>query len=193
MQDKSKMKEFVLSLLQNKLNQFYYFHNIAHTLYVLDRAVEIAGYENCTEAEIDLITAAALWHDAGFINIYDGHEEEGCKLVQKYLPDFGYADAAIKTICGIIRATKIPQSPQNKLEQIMADADLEYLGTANAASIANELYKERKYLNLLITADQWNQMQIYFLQKHHYFTTFCKENKEHNKQAYLINLIKNLE
>jgi uncharacterized protein len=185
------MKDFVINLLDSNLNEFYYFHNVKHTLYVLDKAVEIAHYENCTTAEIELVRVAALWHDVGFINIYDGHEEEGCTLVKEYLPDFGYTADSIKIICGIILATKMPQSPQNKLEQIMADADLEYLGTANAATIANELFKERKCLNPLLTADQWNQMQISFLQKHHYFTKFCKETKEHIKQSYLKKLVSN--
>jgi uncharacterized protein len=191
MQSNPKMKDFVINLLDNKLNEFYYFHNAKHALYVMDKATEIAQHQNCTAAEIELVRVAALWHDAGFINIYDGHEEEGCKLVEKYLPDFGYAAGSIKIICGMIMATKIPQSPQNKLEQIIADADLEYLGTANAAAIANELFKERKFLNPLLTADQWNQMQISFLQKHQYFTKFCKENKEHIKQSYLKKLVNN--
>lgn len=185
------MKKFLLSLLESKLNKTYFFHNVCHTLYVMEKAFEIAQHENCTTAEIELVCTAALWHDVGFINIYDGHEEEGCKLVQKYLPEFGFFASSINLICGMIRATKIPQSPKNKLEQILADADLEYLGTANAASIANELFKELKFLDPLLSIAQWNQMQISFLQKHCYFTNYCKENKENTKQSYLKKLISN--
>ena len=184
-----EMLDFVISLLNSKLNKSYYYHNAEHTLYVLDKATEIAQHQNCSAAEIELVRTAALWHDTGFINIYEGHEEEGCSLVQKYLPDFGYTAAAIKIICGMIRATKIPQLPTNNLEQIIADADLEYLGTANAAAFANNLYKERRYLNPLLTVAKFNQMQISFLQNHRYFTNFCKENKEHIKQSYLKELV----
>ena len=191
MQNNLKMIDFVVSLLNSKLNESYYYHNAEHSLYVLAKATEIAQHEHCSAAEIELVRAAALWHDTGFITIYEGHEEAGCNLVKKYLPDFGYTGTAINTICGMIRATKIPQSPTNKLEQIVADADLEYLGTANAITIANKLFKELQAFNPHLSATQFNLMQVLFLQNHRYFTNFCKENKEHVKQSYLKKLVNN--
>lgn len=184
-----KMIDFVVGLLNSIPNNFYYYHNAEHTLYVLDKATEIAQHEHCSAVEIELLQVAALWHDTGFIHIYEGHEEAGCDLVNKYLPDFGFTAEAIKIICGMIRATKVPQSPTNRLEQILADADLEYLGTANAAAIANKLFKERNSFNPHLTAAQFNQLQVSFLQKHRYFTSFCRENKEPLKQSYLKKLV----
>lgn len=186
-----KMIDFVVGLLNSIPNNFYYYHNAEHTLYVLDKATEIAQHEHCSAVEIELLQVAALWHDTGFINAYEGHEEEGCNLVKKYLPEFGYTTDFIKIICGMILATKIPQSPANKLEQIIADADLEYLGTVNAAKIANKLFKELKSFNPRFTAAQFNQLQVSFLQNHRYFTNFCIENKEHFKQSYLKKLVNN--
>ena len=191
MQNNMRMIDFVISLLNSKLNEFYYYHNVEHTLYVLNKATEIAQHQHCSAEEIDLVRTAALWHDTGFINVYEGHEEEGCNLAKKYLPDFGYTADSIKMICGMILATRIPQSPTNKLEQIVADADLAYLGTVNAATIANKLFKELKSFDTHLTAAQFNQIQISFLQNHRYFTSFCKENKERIKQSYLKKLINN--
>jgi hypothetical protein len=91
----------------------------------------------------------------------------------------------------MIMATKIPQSPQNKLEEILADADLEYLGTNKAAVQANNLFKELNALNSKLTKEAWNKTEIDFLTTHHYFSKYCKENKEHNKQSYLKSLISN--
>ena len=90
MQSKLPMKDFVVDLLKNNLPPYYYYHNYEHTKYVQESAIEIAGYENCTEREIELISTAALWHDTGFIHIYVNHEDEGCLLARKYLPGFGY-------------------------------------------------------------------------------------------------------
>lgn len=185
MQNKLAMQNFVLGLLNNKLSKFYYYHNAPHTMYVVNKAIEIAEHEKCTAEEIDLISVAALWHDAGYINTYAGHEEESCMLAKKYLPEYGYSFKAIETICGMIMATKIPQSPKNLLEQIIADADLEYLGTPAAGKTATELYKELKYINPLLTKAQWHKIQIKFLQQHHYFTNYCKTKREPSKQAYL--------
>lgn len=188
MQSNLSMKEFVINLLKRELPLFYYFHDYEHTLYVVDKTIEIAKQENCTEKEIALLSTAALWHDIGYINIYEGHEEQGCTLARKYLPGYGYSDDEINSICGMIMATRIPQSPQNKLEQIIADADLEYLGTENAGIMAESLFRELQTLNPELTKEQWNQQQISFLKGHRYFTRFCKEKRQPVKQAYLKSL-----
>jgi uncharacterized protein len=189
MQNKPTVKDFVINMLEEKLPASYCYHNAEHTLYVTGKVAEIGGQENCTAEEISLLTVAALWHDAGYINTYTGHEEEGCKLARQYLPSYGFSTAEINKICGMIMATKIPQSPKNKLEEIIADADLEYLGTESAEIKADSFFRELHYLNPLFTNDQWNQQQILFLQQHSYFTTFCKENKEPAKLTYLKKLL----
>jgi uncharacterized protein len=189
MQSKQDMKKFVTGLLNNRLSKFYYYHNSAHTLYVAEKAIEIGLQENCTPNEIDLLSTAALWHDAGFINIYTGHEEEGCKLVRQYLPGYGCSSNDIEAICGMIMATKVPHNPKNKLEEIIADADLEYLGTESAGVKAGDLFKELQHLNPTLTKQEWDTTQISFLQKHHYFTAYCKKNKEPQKQLYLNTLL----
>ena len=185
------MKEFVINLLNSNLPPNYYYHNYEHTLYVLDQVLEIGEHENCTADEMKLLSAAALWHDSGYIKTYVGHEEEGCVLAKQYLPGHGFPDEDIDKVCGMIMATKIPQSPKNKLEEIIADADLEYLGTDRAAVLANNLFKELNTLNPLITKEAWNKTEIDFLTAHHYFTGYCKENKEHIKQSYLKSLLNN--
>ena len=189
MQSKLEMEDFVIRLLQDNLSEFYYYHNYKHTLYVADKASLIGRHEGCTSEELDLINAAALWHDTGYTVTYKNHEEESCKLAQKYLPQFGYTAQNVVTICGLIMATKIPQMPKNKLEEILADADLEYLGTADYESKADDLFWEIKYVDPSLTEIKWNQIQISFLQKHHYFTRFCQLYREPAKLTLLNKLV----
>ncbi len=186
-----QVHDFVINLLKTKIPATYYYHNYEHTVYVTDKVVEIGNHENCTQEEIKLLTTAALWHDTGYINVYAGHEKESCLLARQYLPGYDFTTADIDKICGMIMATKIPQSPQNKLEEIIADADLEYLGTSNAAVLANNLFKEVNALNPLLTKTDWNNIEIDFLTAHRYFTVYCKANKEHIKQSYLQSLVSN--
>lgn len=183
------MKTFVVDLLKSNIPVFYYYHNWEHTLYVTDKAIEIGKEEGCTGEELDLVAAAALWHDTGFIKTYADHEEQSRLLAGQYLPGYGYSTQHIDKICGMIMATQIPQSPKNKLEEIVADADLEYLGTSDAATKAEYLFKEWRHINPLLTREKWNQVQISFLQNHHYFTRFCKRHKEPAKAEYLRSLI----
>jgi uncharacterized protein len=184
MQNKIPMQQFVIDMLKEKLPANYYYHNYQHTLYVLEKAMEIGKHENCTERELELLTVAALWHDTGYIHTYKGHEEESCLLAKKHLPSYGFSDNDIARINGMIMATKILQTPKNKLEEILADADLEYLGTDTATEIAHLLFKELQSLNPALTAAAYNTLQINFLNSHHYFTSYCKKYKDPIRNAY---------
>ena len=183
------MKEFVVALLDSKLPPNYYYHNHQHTLYVLEKAMEIAAAASCTAYEVHLLSVAALWHDTGYIKTYNGHEEAGCELAGSYLPSYGFSPEETQMVQGMIMATKIPQSPKNKLEEILADADLEYLGTKDAGSKAELLFLELNSITPSLTREEWNRIQISFLQQHSYFTKYCKENKELLKQEYLNTLL----
>lgn len=189
MQNNIEMVDFVKNLLINNLPEFYYFHSVNHTTYVMNKAELIARNENCSDYEINLLKTASLWHDVGYINIYKGHEEESCFLAKKHLPQYDYKDEEIDRICGMIMATKVPQSPTNLLEEIIADADLIYLGYPYAKEVANLLFKELSYINHTLTRGLWNEMQIRFLENHQYFTHYCQLNHEPQKQAYLQSLI----
>ena len=186
-----QMKEFVVKLLNEKVSVKYYYHNYKHTLHVAAKVLEIGKQENCTASELKLLYAAALWHDTGYINTYAGHEAESCMLAQQYLPGYGFSPDDINKVCGMIMATRVPQSPQSKLEEIIADADLEYLGTEEAGNKAADFFKELKHLDPSITKTEWNKRQIAFLKQHKYFTPFCKENMEPFKLQYLAELVKN--
>lgn len=189
MPNKLLMTNFVVDLLQDNIPLCYYYHNYEHTLYVQEKAIEIARHEGCTEKEIELLNAAALWHDTGYINTYKNHEEESCSLAKKYLPEYGFTRPEITVICGMIMATKVPQLPNNKLEEIVADADLEYLGTAAATTKSEDLFLELRSLTPSLTKKTWDQIQVSFLQSHHYFTAYCKIKREPVKENYLQELI----
>lgn len=189
MPSKISMKEFVTDLLKANTPDTYYYHNYHHSLYVMEKAVEIGKHENCSKEELDLLQVAALWHDTGYINNYKDHERESCVLARQYLPGYGYQDTDIQIICAMIMATKIPQTPLTKLEKIIADADMEYLGTENAARLANDLFKELSALHPLLTKESWNKIEIDFITNHNYFTDYCRKNKQHIKDSYLNSLI----
>ena len=51
MQSNIEMMNFVVRLLNANLPSYYYYHNYEHTLYVLEKALEIGLEENCTDGE----------------------------------------------------------------------------------------------------------------------------------------------
>ncbi|WP_210465727.1 HD domain-containing protein [Rufibacter roseolus] len=185
----SQIRQHVIQKLQTGLASHLTYHCIAHTLDVLEQAEAIALAEKFkAPKELLLLKVAVLYHDAGFVKTYQNHEEMSREIARQELPMFGFPPRDIETIGHLIMATKLPQSPQTKLEQVICDADLDYLGRDDYAPIADRLYRELLSLGILQTEEQWIQMQINFLEKHHYFTKYCQQNRESRKQANLQEL-----
>ena len=132
-----------------------------------------------------MLKVAALFHDSGFIVKADGHELISCGFAEEYLPDFGYSFNQIEKIKGMIMATRIPQTPKNHLEQILADADLDYLGRSDFEEISNGLFEELKAENKIADIDSWNKIQVSFFEKHSYFTESAKRLRNAKKQENL--------
>lgn len=186
------IKQKVLTLLEKGISNELTYHNIDHTLYVLKQSETIAKHEQVDKHEFKLLQIAALFHDIGFINTYLYHEAEGCAIAKNILPDYGLSIKDIDSVCGMIMATKIPQNPTNSLEYIIADADLEYLGTSNYTKIASRLKQELLFINPLLTDLDWLHIQIKFLENHQYFTPYCIKNREETKQRNLALLKQSL-
>jgi uncharacterized protein len=184
----------IMDCLKTKLSPFLIYHNWKHTQHVLEMSEYIARQEHITEDEIVLIKTAALLHDTGFINkIGDGHEEESIRLAEKKLPKFGYNKQEIDIISGMIRATIFPQKPNTKLECILADADLEYLGTDNFKRITDKLYQELKRHDPSLGLEEWNDRQIKFLQSHSYHTEYCIRHRSGVKEKKFKMLLQQIE
>jgi HD superfamily phosphodiesterase len=181
-------KQFILETLEQKLNPHLTYHGVHHTLDVLRTTSELCTKEGIDAHHTTLLKTAALYHDCGFTVSNVEHEKQGCEIVRAHLPDFGYAATDIELICGMIMATKIPQSPQNHLEQILCDADLDYLGRSDFYSIGQTLFEELTYFKIINNEQDWNRIQVRFLEAHHFFTPTNVAFRDPNKQAHLKQL-----
>jgi uncharacterized protein len=189
--DTEQAEEYIIAQLRSRLSNTLYYHGLHHVEDVTNAAVNLAEQEGITdEQSIQLLRIAALYHDCGFMNTYQDHEEEGCRIVREMLPDFGFSDVDIESVCGMIMATKIPQNPQNHLEQILCDADLDYLGRADFEPIADTLFQELKVRNLVPDLPSWNNIQIRFLTAHHYWTESARNQRADTKSMHLTKLIR---
>ncbi len=182
----SNIEKHVISKLQECLPEFLTYHNINHTLDVLNQSINIAEKEGINSYdELLLLKIAALYHDTGFLYIYKEHEEKSCEIAWEELRQFDVPDDKIALVCEMIRATKIPQSPKSFLAQILCDADLDYLGRHDFYSIGEGLYKEFIHQKVVRNEIEWNKLQVSFLENHHYFTSSSKQNREELKQQHL--------
>lgn len=180
-----RLTESVLTRLKNELSPKLTYHSFAHTTDVLLASKEIAVQEKLSDYEIKLLTSAVLFHDIGFIYQSHEHERKSCEIAKEMLPDYGYTPEEIEIICGMIMATKIPQEAHTKLQEIICDADLDYLGREDFWEIGNALYKELLSFNIVSNEYDWNLIQKNFLDNHKYFTDFSNTNRAPQKLKHI--------
>jgi len=180
-----KAVDFILDKLAKELPAHLTYHNVAHTRDVYRAAEQIGKQEGIAAADIKLLLTAVAYHDAGFLKQAHGHEDESCRVAEATLPGFGYSAAQIDTIKGIIMATHIPQQPQTHLEEIIADADLDYLGRDDFFTIGETLRKEFLTAGAIKTEDDWNRLQVKFMEGHHYFTKASANLRQAKKEQNL--------
>jgi HD superfamily phosphodiesterase len=180
-----KIKKAILYIrnkLKTELPVELSYHGLWHTLDVVEQTRRIALSEGVHDKEdLQLLETAAYFHDVGFTETYQNHEEKSCEIARNILPLFDYNSRQINVVCSIIMATKIPQTPLNHLSEILCDADLDYLGRDDFFTIGQKLYQELLQRNIVQNQDQWNQIQIDFLAKHHYFTETNKQFRNNHK------------
>jgi len=156
-----------------------------HTLDVLEQAEVLAKQENVTDKhDLLLLKTAAVFHDSGFLFVYKGHEEKGCEIASESLRNV-FSEEDIKKVCGMIMATKIPQSPNTLLEQIICDADLDYLGRNDFEPISQTLHKEFIIFKIIPEDIIWDHVQIKFFESHHYFTGTSISKRNEKKLKHL--------
>lgn len=180
-------KSFILNEL-DALSPALTYHGKHHTLDVFAVAEQLCLSEKVSENDTLHVLTAALLHDIGFLRHYRDHELHSCNFAQEVLPNFGYTEGSIKKICNLIKATKIPQSPKNLLERMLCDADLDYLGRADFYTIGQTLFEEMRVLKMIETEDEWNALQIRFLENHAYFTASNQRERTVLKEKHLAQL-----
>ncbi|MEN9458627.1 MAG: hypothetical protein RL135_1213 [Bacteroidota bacterium] len=185
----SAAEAFILNKLKTELPGNLYYHSYHHVMDVLKASILYAEMEKISDYESMLLQTAVLFHDSGFTIQSKDHEELGCRIVRESLPNFNYSSEEISTICGMIMATKIPQTPNNLLEQIICDADLDYLGRDDFWEIGYNLYKELEIYGILTDEKEWNKLQLRFLSSHQYFTISAKEIRQSKKDLHTKKII----
>ena len=179
-----KVEEYVLSILNERTPVENTYHTLDHTKDVVHACIEIGIKENLTPDEMEMIQIAAWFHDIGYIEKTAGHEEISAMYASNFLTEENYPSDRIDIIIACILATKVPQSPKNKLEKIICDADLNHLGKKIFFE-RNDKYRTEVQNNQhrILSEYEWITKTIDFVTRHRFFTeyailTFSEQKKE---------------
>jgi adenylate cyclase len=163
-------EEAIITRLEGELPKNLYFHDFKHTINVSTQVELLGRAEGIDEEDLLHVKTAALLHNMGFLKVYDDQEEAGCEFAQDILPQYKYNENQIEKICELIRSTKMPPKPENLLEEIICDANLDYLGRVDFIPLTNKLFMELKDQNKVNSKNEWLFQQIEFIKKHNFYT-----------------------
>ncbi|HSV85439.1 MAG TPA: hypothetical protein VLH85_02620, partial [Levilinea sp.] len=118
----------------------------------------------------------------GFVVQSKQHEDVSIQIAAEALPHYHYTKRQIEIVQSLISTTRIPQTPHNLLDQILADADMDVLGRADFLSRSAALRAENLALGLEMTDIDWYTSQLRFLTTHRYFTRSANSLRNATKQ-----------
>jgi uncharacterized protein len=192
-------RQFALERLEHDLSPRFLYHSLVHTRDDVVPATErLAVRSKISGTDLSLLLTAAYFHDLGFTRLADvdprgnQHELISAQFAQEVLPSLGYHDNHVEAICSMIMATRLPQSPVNLLEEILADADLDSLGRDDFWVRSQALRDEISAFGSPPTDVEWLQGQFNFLTSHRYFTAEARLLRNAQKQKNVEGIINHL-
>lgn len=171
-----KVEAYATQILETQLPNGIVYHTIGHTRQVVFAVREIGINSGLSIKDIDQVVLAAWFHDLGYINTYDGHEEESKKIAKAFLKNLEKEDDYIDEVLNLIEATKVDVEPKNLKESVIKDADLYNLATPQAYKNSQNLRREwERFRQEIMTDKEWEDQNLDFFQQHTYFTPYGKE------------------
>ena len=179
------LKEKINDNFDKLLDSKYLYHNLHHTERVIKSAIKIGSDYDLNDSEWKVLLTACLLHDYGFIKSHVDHEEIGAELSESILKDYGYSNKEISSVQSLILITKAIAIPNNDLEAIIRDSDLEYLGSNDFEYISEKLKEEWLLCGVVSSESEFYQLQLDFLINHQFHTEFMRKNGKKLKEKNL--------
>jgi uncharacterized protein len=187
--DLEQVKSYVYNRLGLELPAGLFYHGIHHTrddvFPAAERLTAMAGIDS---EQATLLRTAVLYHDLGFVEQYTENEAIAACIAGETLPGFGYSPAQIETIQRLILATRLEARPENFLEEIIRDADLDSLGRENFFQTSHNLWLELNGRGARTNIVEWYHVQLSFLSNHRYHTQVSHQLRDAGKERNLANL-----
>ena len=189
-----KASEFVLDYLNTNLNSSYAYHNYQHTHYVVSKIEEIILSESLTDEDKEIVLLAGWFHDIGYTIDKVKHESHSMAIAKKYLEEHNYDAAKMTKVLACIHVTKRLEKPNDKLEEIVFDADFAHLADTNYEAISENLRLEFTHTNCgTYSKIEWIEENIKVFNQNKYYTKHANLNWNAIKNENLKALYKQLE
>jgi predicted metal-dependent HD superfamily phosphohydrolase len=182
-----KIKQYVVHLYKSRGEQKLAYHNLSHVESVVSNVLRLAKYYKLDERDTFIVSAAAWFHDTGYLNGEPlDHEKRSAILSRQLLQSLQVDDDLIRAVQQCILATQMPQSPTNLVERIVCDADLFHFGTDEFSERNKLMRKEAEWrLGKKIPKADWRKSTILFMQTHQFQTEYGRNLLQQKKDENL--------
>jgi len=185
--------DFVKNLFNEKLPEGCTYHNLTHTIEVVDTASLISDHSGLDKKQKEKVLLACWFHDTGVTESYKDHEEASTRICRKFLSSMEYPQSDIDVINTAILATRLNSQPGTIIEQVVCDADLSHTGKKGFTAKSELLRREwanvfrKNYSDL-----EWIRNNVEFLSSVKFHTRYAKENFEERREKNLDKMRKKM-
>lgn len=181
---------YVTDFFARSISSEYVFHDLDHTVQTVAAASIIGEGFHLDERDLLLLQLATWFHDTGYSEGPKDHEERSILNAQQFLQG-KISESELATVIACIRSTKVPQQPQNRLEEIICDADLSHLGMESYWDRTGKLRQEFILARKTVMSEQdWVDFELNFLLSHEYHTAVAQQLFGKRKSKHVKQLVK---
>ncbi len=186
-----KASLFIENLFKDKLSSAFLYHNYKHTQEVVTNAEAIANAEGINEHDKEILLVACWFHDSGYTEDINFHEEKSCEIAEAFLKGENLDENFIHRVKMLIMSTKICNTPKNHLEEIIRDADSSHLASPDYFTYAENLKKNGSKHWKKILAEKNGVLRIYcFFGDISFVPVMLKKLGTHKRRKIYIRLKK---
>lgn len=183
-------ENYIKDFFAEHIRPEYVFHDLDHTVQTV-AAVRMIGEGFQLDSRDMLVVELATWfHDTGYSDGPIEHEARSCVNAERFLRG-KVGDDEVQSVLGCIRSTKVPQQPNNLIEQIICDGDLSHLGMEiywdRTGKFRQELILTRKSV---MSEQEWVDFELNFMLNHSYHTAVANELFNKRKAKHIQQLLK---
>jgi len=170
-----KARAHVEALLKAAKPEWVTYHNFEHAKAVARAAKTIGRACKLVDGDLEGVILAAWFHDAGYVEAIEGHEERSAEIATAFLREEGYPSKRIAKVAGCIRATKMPQNPGSLMEKVLCDADLSHLASGDFLEVSELIRLEIEHrMGRKLPEAEWLTMNTLFVAGHRFHTDYAR-------------------
>jgi putative nucleotidyltransferase with HDIG domain len=184
-----KASEHVQNLLREKLPPWSVYHSVEHTREVVAACEEIGQASKLNKSDLEIVLLAAWFHDTGYTEAVEGHEEVSVEILRRYLVDQNYPQTKLEQAAECILVTKVSAQPLTLPEKVMRDADMLHMGRKSFFAKSDLLRLEMEKRQGKTYSDlEWLRTNLEFIARNQFYTEYTRAEYGKRREKNLLTL-----